>query len=132
MIVREFTSFLLRDQVAVVNIPTRMTWDEYDPMAVNFVMTVSDDEDITWAAYYEDVIAALSGPARVGEGDIKLTRKYRYDAFDLCLKSPDGHADIRLPVDEVGHFVDEVRSQYQDAVTCIEVALDDFLAEVLG
>ena len=130
MIESRFIAAMIKNSTAVAAVETTLSWDEYDPIAVRFEFDTGDGF-VTWLADFETMAhAAGQWGAKVGSGDVKFKASPAF--LDMCIKSPDGHADIRLPRFTVLAFVEEVRAGMAEALECIDTAVDDFIREVLG
>ena len=108
---------------------------QYDPEGDPLAISLLFEADflpfvITWTFSRDLLVQAVDSPFIVGEGDVRL----RNDGEDLliCLKSPDGHADLTTPIDEARQFLDEAAAEADRSSPDFEAAADEFLKEVLG
>ena len=72
----------------------------------------------------------LNGSNRVGTGDVRFRSGFSNCLF-LCLRSPGGCADLKLPMDQVKEFLDDTVDDAKD-LDVLHLDLDEFLDEVLG
>lgn len=111
-------------------------WDpDEDPISISMICTWEEDDGdqmVVWKFSFELLELGCRSATPVGQGDVKL--KSIGDRFLVCLKNPDGHADLSLPHREVRLFADEVEKALDGAEVdeCISSRLDAFLEEVLG
>lgn len=105
---------------------------EKDPLAVTAHFPVDDPDDpIVWTFARELLARGSQSLAPYGEGDVKL-RKLDDQHLIMCLVSPDGHADVGLPLGAVNAFLEGSYDLVHAGEEFKEGALDAFLEEVLG
>lgn len=138
MIIHNFPGVIARVGNTVVHeqIDIELTWDfDNDPFAVSMRCSAEDmANEVTWVFGRALLAHGLESLTAVGEGDVKL-RLASPNRVNLivCLTSPDGHADLMLPVYLVERFLEDTCKVIpigHEAVTDEQV--DDFLKGVLG
>lgn len=139
MIEKEMTGVILNTAVTgPVRVPVRvgLTYDEInDPYAVQavFADSAADGDDIHWTfsrdSMYQGV--AASGVFSVGSGNVRFKLEPALGALVCCLRSPEGHADIGLPLGDVQSFLDACTQAVPLGRESVEDALDSFIEEVL-
>jgi len=126
------------DQVTNQRIGIELAWDpDRDPLAVTMTCYLGsettysgEDEQVAWVLSRELLHEGLSSFTPVGEGDVKLRLANNFSAGLLCcLTSPDGHADLALPLVEVEGFMDETEQHTPVGQEHFDTLLDDFLKE---
>ena len=135
MITREFTAYIKRAAGQDVHIPVsvRFAYDpDRDPLAVQAVFRVDEEEDRVWDFGWELLSEGVRSVSPHGRGDVKFRYFPMAAAVLMCLKSPEGHVDIALPLSEVGGFLHDTRKAFEEASQDCTAMVDDFLKEVLG
>lgn len=136
MITREFLAVVKRAGGEDVDIPITCTlsYDAgTDPFAVQAIFEVGEGEDRVWHFSRELLEKGSRSVAPFGEGDVKLRYLPIHGMVMVCLKSPEGHADVALPAAEVREFLEDTH-KIARSVTQRECdsLIDEFLREVLG
>lgn len=144
MIIHKFVGRVLLTNDTRVNkkVDVTLSWDEeHDPLAVQaffetHIDTDEEDEDeledsVTWTFGRELLYRGVNSHAPVGQGDIKI----RYEGVALasvllCLKTPEGHADIRLPHGEVYSFLTQTFKVCPIGSESLDAGVDDLLADI--
>lgn len=126
MITREFPAVLYRSGLAVVRLPIQctLTYDSStDPLAVKLGIKVPEvGESVEWTVGRDYLNEGRLSTESYGQGDIRIRWYPAGNVLGLCLRNPDGHADINLPYHEVAQFMTE---------TMVEVPIGDENAEAL-
>lgn len=78
--------------------------EENDPLAVQMVFK-HDEDEVCWTVGRELLMRGSVSRAPYGSGDVGFRAEPNKNRILACLKSPEGHADIGLPQDEVIRFL---------------------------
>lgn len=135
MISTQFTGYVKRigNEDANVAVQVTLSYDAgTDPLAVQVIFEIPDEDDRVWHLGRDLLLEGSVSPVPVGEGDVK----FRYfgpmtGCLMMCLKSPEGHADIALPQQEVAKFLDDTKELADQAGgEELDSLVDLFLKEV--
>jgi len=117
----------------------KLTYDpDTNPFAVTMHFTTPGDPDgVSWHFDRELLRKAVREPSDrpVGEGDIRMRADAENSRLIVCLKNPEGHADVGFPLDVVTRFVTEVEWSVPSPsapVTVAGAAVDKLIEEILG
>jgi hypothetical protein len=140
MITREFGAMvvLTNDQVVSTEILIELKWDgANDPLAVEAVFKEGEEDDfetVSWTFARDLLYRAMIGRGLIiGRGDVKLKRElWKENTLNLCVSSPDGHAHVELPADEVEAFLKETIDVYAIGEENVGELVDAWLKEVMG
>lgn len=108
MISTQFGAWIKRVDSTDVDIEIQVTlsYDAgTDPYAVQAVFEIPGGEDRVWFFSRELLREGSHSMAPYGKGDVKFRLFPLDDLLLMCLRNPDGHADIALPYDEVERFL---------------------------
>ena len=119
-----------------IPVPVTLGYDpDEDPLVVGMlfenVIATDDNEQVgvTWELGRQLLADAVdSNGERVGLGDVKI--KKQVDMLILCLKNPNGHAHLALPLAEVKGFVMETILSAPLGSECLDGQIDEFLKEL--
>lgn len=143
MITRKMKAVIARSQNAVakfMNVPIQveLAWDpDTDPLAVMAIFSLpgdqtasGEDEEIVWVFGRDLLTAGLQSLAPTGLGDVRfrLASVARVNLI-TCLKSPEGHADVLLPVIDVETFLGETFQHTPLGAEVTDDLVDEFLKE---
>lgn len=107
MIKIQLRGYLIRSNNETCRIPLRVDfeWDENDPVAFSMIFHQGGGVSTTWTTSYDSLTDAMTNLHSVGDGDVKFRRDISNMLF-VCVKSPDGHADVALPTGPVEEFLE--------------------------
>lgn len=127
-----FDAILARSGQTRCHIPiwVEMSYDEADPLAFSMVFSAQGDPGNPWKVARDLLVDAMACDTPTGYGDVRFRRDPLAGHLAVCVRSPDGHADVKLPLPEVQEFLDASQADAADAVAFIPEMLDDFLKEV--
>lgn len=140
MITQEFTARLKRVNAQDVDLPVPVTlsydWAN-DPFAVQAIFKVSQDQETVWHFSRELLRVGARSLTPYGYGDVKFRWFPSHGIVLMCLRTnvsqaqaedTASHADVALPWDEVGVFLEATaeQAQQQDCGALV----DDFLKEL--
>ena len=140
MISRKMKGLVVRSANGAVHVPIGvvLTWDpDHDPYAVMMICSLDaedtmsgEDEEVVWTFARSLLSDGLSSLAPFGQGDVKmrLASVARVNLI-VCLTSPEGHADLLLPVLDVETFLDETRQHTELGNEDAAELVDEFLKE---
>lgn len=140
MISRKMEGIVARGTNGVMNLPVQveLAWDpDHDPFAVMMIVslpaensTSGVDEEIVWVFARSLLADGLRSLAPTGLGDVRmrLAGPTRVNLI-VCLKSPEGHADLLLPVVDTETFLGETRQHTELGDEVTDELVDEFLKE---
>lgn len=134
MISATFPAIILKSGSDRVAIPVEVTFTydaDYDPFAVQMLVEVPGEPDVVWYFSRELLLRGVNSFTPVGSGDVK----FRYDGSDrllMCLRTPEGHADLGLPHGRVGGFLQETLELASASVECPVEMIDNLIEEILN
>lgn len=84
---------------------TRLLFDRADPLAIGLELTNPGGRPVQWRVSRAQLFLVVDDPTvgLVGQGDVRIS--IEGDEVRLELSSPDGHAVLWLPADEVRTFL---------------------------
>ena len=147
MITREFNAAVKRVDNKDVHIPITCTlsYDAgTDPYAVQAILQVSQEEDRVWH-FSRELLGGLTQDAGGlfagvgvddtagwwhGQGDVKFRYLASYNMVLMCLRSPEGHADIALPAAEVWGFLEDTEAAANITEANCTALVNEFLKEL--
>jgi len=136
MITREFKGRVLRSMGSDVDLEIDMTlsYDEdYDPYAVQVILSAPDEEDVVWTVGRDLMVIGVRSLFPCGGGDVKFRYLGTNDGgLLMCLKNLTGHADIWLPQGEVVDFLNEATEAVPLGMENVDSLLDEALEEILN
>jgi hypothetical protein len=104
---------------------------EVDPFAVEMIVQADFlEHPITWRFARELFVQATNTTTPVGLGDVRL--RVAGDRVVMRLESPDGMAEMTIPVESVRGFLAETTEEAAMPQQAVEKAIDSFLKEMLG
>jgi len=133
MISHKFTAHIARVGNVNTRIPVQTTFlydAGTDPFAVQAVFEVDEEEDRVWYFSRELLEAGSKVFAPTGSGDVRFRYFIAQDIVMLCLRSPEGHADISLPAADVREFLDATSEAARVTDEECDALVDEFLKEV--
>lgn len=108
--------------------------DENDPLTVQMVLTVVDEDEVCWVVSRELLLRGVASLTPLGDGDVRVRGEAALDTVIVCLRSPQGHADIWYPHGRVVSFLNRTMDACRFGGTAEEETvaghLDAFLAEL--
>jgi hypothetical protein len=131
VISRKFNARVLQSEGERVSTPIKaeLTWDgENDPYAVLMILS-QDGDEVAWHFSRELLNDGLSARTPVGGGDVKV--KSNGVLVLVCLKSPEGHADIGLPRADVYAFLQQTFEKVPIGFEKCDDQLDEAIRDIL-
>lgn len=134
MISTAFPAIVLKSGSDRVAIPVEVTFTydaDYDPFAVQMLVEAPGEPDVVWYFSRELLLRGVNSYIAVGSGDVK----FRYDGSDrllMCLRNPNGHADLGLPHSRVATFLQETLELTSASVECPVEMIDNLIEEILN
>lgn len=139
MIDHKFESRLLKsgNTRCDLPIPTELVYDpDTDPLTVRMVFETTEDGDVVWMVGLDLLVdGASSFDQVVGLGDVRLRARDGYWPFGMltvCLRTELSHADLGMPLDEVGEFLARAQAVRADTDDCLTSLVDQAIEEILG
>lgn len=134
MIQSQFQAILARSGKQYCHLPVQveMTYDETDPLAFAMVFTAAGEASVPWEASRDLLVEAMACDTPTGQGDVRFRRDPLAGHLLVCIKSPDGHADIKFPLQQVEEFLAMSEDEAADAVAILPDLVDDAIKGILG
>lgn len=132
MIVREFAGTVLRAGGVNVNNPVlvELVYDPTNPYAVKTSFSAPGEEAVVWHLGRELLWKGVRSRSALGDGDVRV--RASGPGVVLCLRSPEGHADIGLPLAEVDQFLADTIIECPFGHEDVDARIDRILADILG
>ena len=136
MINKEFKGWIKKSDGRELNVEigVELVYDaEYDPYAVQLILSQDGDEDVVWTVGRDLMVQGVNSYIPVGKGDVR----FRYlgvlhGQLLMCLRTQVAHADISLPQPPVVDFLNETLAAVPQGQEQAEAQLDEALAEILS
>lgn len=135
MITATFPAIVLKtgNRKAAVPVEVTLAYDpDYDPLAVQAIISAEGEPDIVWYFGRDLLLRGVNNFTPVGSGDVK----FRFDGANqvlMCLRNPVGHADIGLPHPRVVAFLNETtRELPASGEECPVEMIDELIEEILN
>ena len=138
MITREFDGLILKTGGQNVRIPIKVTLsfdEEYDPFAVQMMISVPLEPEVVWYFGRELLQRGINNSFGVGHGDVR----FRYSGavngqenLHVCLRNNTGHADLGMPHHEVVAFLNETTDAALEGISCLDTMIDEAIEEILN
>jgi hypothetical protein len=106
---------------------------EGDPLAVKAIF--SDEHSLSPVEWHFSRKLMMDGAVcgfAIGTGDVKFRYEGALGGIIACLRSPEGHADIRLPQPEVVSFLNDTNREVPIGQEDLGTDLDDELERIFG
>lgn len=136
MISRSFTATLVRRGHSRVNMPfeVELVYDpDTDPLAVLMICKLSGEQEVVWQFSRDLLDQGTRSLHPVGIGDVRIRMQNTHAAeLIVCLRPPEGHADLLLPMVDVSSFLGETFELIPLGGEECGSGIEDFLKEVLG
>jgi hypothetical protein len=119
------------DQPVAIPVQVTLAYDaEYDPFAVQMIVSAEGEPDAVWYFDRELLLRGANSFTPVGSGDVR----FRYDGRQLllCLRKVNGHADLGLPHVPVLAFLQETAAEIPVGEECTVERIDDLIEEILN
>lgn len=136
MITYNFTGHVVRSDGEDCQVPVEvgLNYDAgHDPLAVAMTLTQEGvDYTVTWTFARDLLVRGSSTPFQVGGGDVKF--RATEDHLFVCLRNrnADAHADLAFPIRIVREFIAATTEEADQCLDTLSLAVDAFIAEVLG
>lgn len=134
MIQSQFQAILARSGKQYCHIPVQveMTYDEADPLALSMTFTAQGEATNPWMVSRDLLAEAMACDTPTGHGDVRFRRDPLSGHLMVCIKSPDGHADIKFPLQQVEEFLEMSEDEAAEAVILLPDLVDDAIRGILG
>lgn len=86
-----------------------LQWNADDPLAILAEFGVDGEAVVPWQFSRELMMQGVTSSAIVGDADIRF--QVVGGSLQVCLRSPEGHAHIRLPLDRVVGFLERTADE---------------------
>lgn len=134
MIQSQFQAILARSGQTRCHLPVEveMAYDEADPLAFAMTFTAAGEASNPWKVSRDLLAEAMGCDTPTGQGDVRFRRDPLSGHLLVCVKSPDGHADIKFPLQPVADFLEQSEDDAAEAVKGLAPAVDELIREILG
>lgn len=103
--IKHLTEAETEDKGQTVKLELELQFDLAEPLAVKFLFTDRDGQEVPWLLDRASVVAGLDGP--VGAGDVQLWPvDSDKDRMAVCLNSDEGSAVVTVRASEVRAFLE--------------------------
>jgi len=112
-------------------VPAELRYEATDPYAVHAAFSVGDGERVSWVFARDLLSEGVRRPT--GQGDVSVwpARSGGEDVACITLSSPEGHALLECPLDELTSFVDRTYRAVPPGSESRHVDIDAELAQLL-
>ena len=134
MVTSSFAGRIIQSDGAVVLAPVgvRLTYSpDTDPLAVTMTF-LQDDSKVVWTVGLDLLQEGVTVREKVGEGDVGFRLSSSRDKLLVCLKSPEGHADLGFPLAPVVAFLGHVQAASASCSVALDNQIDDLIEEILN
>lgn len=134
MIQSQFQAILARSNQTPCRLPIQveMTYDETDPLAFAMTFTAQGEASNPWKVSRDLLAEAMGCDTPTGYGDVRFRRDPLSGHLLVCIKSPDGHADIKFPLQQVEEFLEMSEDEAAEAVKVLGDHVDEAIRGILG
>lgn len=134
MIRSQFQAILARSNQTRCHLPieVEMSYDPADPLAFAMTFTAAGEASNPWKASRDLLVEAMACSVPTGQGDVRFRRDPLSGHLLVCVKSPDGHADIKFPLQPVTEFLEQSEDDAADAVAILPDLVDEAIKGILG
>lgn len=106
-----------------------LQWDAADPLAILAEFGVDGEAVVPWQFSRELMMRGVTSEDLVGDADIRF--RTREGDLQVCLRSPEGHAHVRMPLDRVVAFLERTADEVAVGSEDCGGNLDAVLAKIL-
>lgn len=139
MFSHQFDALVLKSGSEVVRVPVQVTLSydpEHDPVGVQMIVSQGDEGDVVWVLDRDLFVTGKDKYIPYGLGDVRVQGRGGSAAFArnmimVCLRNPNGHADIGLPRKEIEFFLEETAEAAGAAGEHFEPLIDELIKEIL-
>lgn len=136
MISSQFQAILARSGMTYCHLPVdvRMEYNETDPLAFSVMFSVHGVEASPWVVSRDLLAEAMTCDTPTGHGAVRFCRVPLAGHLMMCVKSPYGHADVKLPLQQVEEFLEQSQPDADIATSPVimEAAVDEAIRGILG
>lgn len=136
MITKEFAATLARVNGQSAGIPFQvvLSYDaDEDPFAVQLICQNPGSDDVVWHFSRELLVRGSSSLVPVGIGDVRvMVFGPGGEWVGVCLVSPDGHACLEMPYEDVFDFLNETDDAALCGIEAIDHLIDEAIEEILN
>lgn len=134
MIQHTVSGHVLKTGGMSVNTPVdvEMAYDEEnDPLAVQMIFKVEEEAEVCWVMSRELIMRGTTSRMPYGAGDVRFRAEPEFDRVLVCLRTPEGHADIGLNRTELIDFLNCTQSVVPLGREPLDDLIDQELKELL-
>lgn len=134
MIQSQFQAILARSNTTRCHLPieVEMSYDPADPLAFTMTFIAEGEASTPWTASRDLLVEAMACSVPTGQGDVRFRRDPLSGHLLVCVKSLDGHADIKFPLQPVADFLEQSEDDAAEAVKDLGAQVDEALEAILG
>lgn len=109
---------------AAAPVVTRWTYCTDDPFAVTIEIQTRGNRFVDWVLARELLVDGLSGPAGIGDVQVRPANMGEWDVTLVEIRSPDGHAVLEVDRDLLRQFVQATLDLVPLGSECMVVDID--------
>lgn len=134
MISSQFQAILARSGTTHCHLPVHveLVYDQSDPLAFTMTFSAQGEDTNPWAASRDLLVEAMACDKPTGQGDVRFRRDPLSGHLFVCVKSPDGHADIKFPLQSVEEFLELSEYEAAEAVKELDDIVEEAIKGILG
>lgn len=134
MISSQFQAILARSGTTRCHLPVQveMRYDENNPLAFSMLFSAQGDPTNPWVTSRDLLVEAMACDTPTGHGDVRFRRDPLSGHLLVCVKSPDGHADVKMPLQKVEEFLVMSEDDAAEAVKELDDIVDEAIRGILG
>lgn len=122
---------LLVSGSSALTIAATMRYDSDDPHAVHATFHTGDDETVEWVFARDLLAEGLREPAGYGDVRVWPSRSRGVEVVCISLSSPEGHALLEAPADELHGFLNRTYVAVAPGSEHLHMDLDTELVALL-
>lgn len=113
-------------------VDVEMAYDEEnDPLAVQMIFKAEAEGEVCWIMGRELVMRGVTSETPYGTGDVRFRAEPYFDRVLVCLRTPEGHADVALNRSDLIDFLNQTQSVCRLGDEPIDDLIDQELKELL-
>lgn len=135
MTARKLQGVIYKTNGFVVNFPilVDLVYDaENNPLAVQMIIDGDRQGDIVWVFSRDLMASGLRSYTTVGQGDVRFRYNPTDNALLVCLRRPEGHADLGLPAEGVAAFLEKASEEAPFGAEELDSHIDELIEELLS
>lgn len=120
-------------QLVSIPVQVEMAYDEeHDPLAIQMIFKVEGEEEKCWIMARELIMYGSTSRMPYGTGDIRFRSDPEHNRVLVCLRTPQGHADVGLNREQLIDFLNRTQAVCKLGDEPIDDLIDDAIEELLS